>query len=55
MLTLPLLPSETNLMVYEVIIPLGIVGLLQVTRTILTLILATTLMTGGLGAAIGDN
>ena len=37
-------------MLYEVIIPLGIVGLLQVTRTVVSLISVTSLMTGGLGA-----
>ena len=37
-------------MVYEVMIPLGIVGLVQVTRTVLLLIAIIVLMTGGLGA-----
>ena len=37
-------------MVYVVMIPLGIVGLVQVTRTALVLILTTASMTGGLGA-----
>ena len=37
-------------MVYNVIIPLGIVGLVQVTRTVPLLMLTTELMTGGLGA-----
>ena len=46
---LPLLLLATYLMVYVVIIPLGIVGLVQFTRTTLLLILTTALMTGGLG------
>ena len=37
-------------MVYEVMIPLGIVGLVQFTRTVLLLIATIVLMTGGLGA-----
>ena len=32
------------------IIPLGMVGLVQITRTVLLLIAMTALMTGGLGA-----
>ena len=48
---LPLLLSVTYMMVYMVIIPLGIVGLVQFTCTELLLILITALMTGGLGAA----
>ena len=49
---LPLLLPATYLMVYDVIIPFGIVGLVQViiTRTVLLLMLTTELMTGGLGA-----
>ena len=46
---LPLLLLATYLMVYEVIIPLGIVGLVHITLTVLLLILKTALMTGGLG------
>ena len=46
---LPLLLLATYLMVYVVIIPLGIVGLVHITRTELLLILTTVLMTGGLG------
>ena len=46
---LPLLLLATYLMVYEVIIPLGIVGLVHITRTELLLIAVTELMTGGLG------
>ena len=42
-----MLPSTTYVMVYVVIIPLGIVGLVHVTRTALLLILVTVLMVGG--------
>ena len=45
---LPLLLSVTYLMVYEEMIPLGIVGLLQITLTVLTLILIISLIIGGL-------
>ena len=37
-------------MVYKAIIPSGMVGLVQVTWTVVVLILATALMTGGLEA-----
>ena len=47
---LPLLLSVTYMMVYMVIIPLGIVGLVHVTRTELLLIAVSVSMTGGLGA-----
>ena len=47
---LPLLLSVTYMMVYMVIIPLGIVGLVHVTRTELLLIAVIVSMTGGLGA-----
>ena len=36
-------------------IPLGMVGLVQVTRTVLLLISIIALMTGGLGAVDNDN
>ena len=42
-----LLPSTTYMMVYVVIIPLGIVGLVHVTRTALLLIVVIVLMVGG--------
>ena len=45
-----LLPSIVYLMVYEDIIPLGMVGLVQFTRTELLSVSITALMTGGLGA-----
>ena len=45
-----LLPSTTYMMVYVVIIPLGIVGLVHVTRTALLLIPVTVLMVGGVEA-----
>ena len=48
-----LLPSTTYLMVYVVIIPLGIVGLVQFTCTELLLTLVTVLMIGGVGAVNG--
>jgi len=40
---------------YDVIIPLSIVGLVQVTHTVLLLMLTTELMTGGLGAMDNHN
>ena len=46
---LPLLLLATYLMVYVVIIPLGIVGLVHITRIVLPLMLTTASMTGGLG------
>ena len=46
---LSLLLLATYLMVYVVIIPLGIAGLVHITRTVLPLMLTTALMTGGLG------
>ena len=45
-----LLPSTTYMMVYVVIIPLGTVGLVHVTRTVLLLIPVTVLMVGGVEA-----
>ena len=48
---LPLLLLVTYMMVYMVIIPLGIVGLVHVTRTVLLLIVVTVSITGGLEAA----
>ena len=50
MFTLILLPSTTYMMVYVVIIPLGIIGLVHVTRTVLLLIPVTVLMVGGVEA-----
>ena len=44
----PLLLVATYLMVYVVIIPLVILGLVQVTSTVLLLTPTTELMTGGL-------
>ena len=44
------LPSKIYLMVYEDIIPLGIVGLVQFTCTVSLLIPVTVLMAGGVEA-----